>query len=85
MAKKRLEDLRTRTADEMSASVIGLKKELMEMRFAAVAGEVKDTDRKGRLRRQIAVLKTLIKEKAAQPKKETVKKKAVEKTAKSKE
>ena len=71
MAKKKdnLEDLRARTDGELEKTVLDLKKQLMESRFQAVAGQLKDTDGRRRARRQIARVKTVMAEKASKGKK----------------
>ena len=65
MKKDKLEDLRAKTPDELRALILDLKKQMLELRFEAVSGQVKDTDKSRRLRRQVAAIKTVMAEKAA--------------------
>ncbi|GHU02441.1 50S ribosomal protein L29 [Alphaproteobacteria bacterium] len=68
MAKTQMEDLRAKTVDELSAAVLELKKKQMAMRFEQASGQLKDTDGKRRVRRDIARAKTALTAKVKQQK-----------------
>jgi large subunit ribosomal protein L29 len=71
MKKEQMEELRVKTEDELTKMVLDLKKQEMEYRFAVVSGQAQDTDKKRRLRKQIAVIKTILAEKKTQAGKTT--------------
>lgn len=68
-------DLRGKTQSELMTALIGLRKESMNLRFKRMGGEFKTTDRIGKIRKEIARIKTVMTElgKKDAPKKETKK------------
>lgn len=58
MANK-IEDLRTKSEDELSAQLLDLKKEQFNLRFQKASGQLESTARVREVRRQIARIKTL--------------------------
>jgi large subunit ribosomal protein L29 len=72
MAKKdkmSAEDLRTKSADELSDQLTKLKKEQFNLRFQRANGQLEKTNRIGAVRRDIARIETVMSEariKAAQ-------------------
>ncbi|HVP85647.1 MAG TPA: 50S ribosomal protein L29 [Rhizomicrobium sp.] len=72
MAKKdkvNAEDLRTRSADELSDQLTKLKKEQFNLRFQRANGQLEKTNRIGAVRKDIARIETAMSEariKAAQ-------------------
>jgi large subunit ribosomal protein L29 len=64
------EDFRTKTADELSTQLTGLKKEQFNLRFQRANGQVDNTGRIRTLRRDIARIETVLTEqrRAAQAK-----------------
>ncbi len=54
------EDLRAKTADELSETLLSLKKEHFNLRFQRSSGQLEDTSQFRRLRRDIARIKTII-------------------------
>ena len=63
MASKAAE-LRTKTDDQLKESLLGLKKEQFNLRFQAASGQLENTARVGVVRREIAVIKTILGERA---------------------
>jgi large subunit ribosomal protein L29 len=55
-------DLRTKSADELSESLINLRKEQFNLRFQKASGQLDNTARKRQVRRDIARIKTLLRE-----------------------
>ena len=72
MAKKdkvTAEDLRTKSADELSDQLLKLKKEQFNLRFQRANGQLEKTNRIGAVRKDIARIETVMSEariKAAQ-------------------
>jgi large subunit ribosomal protein L29 len=55
-------DLRTKSADELSESLINLRKEQFNLRFQKASGQLDNTARARQVRRDIARIKTLLRE-----------------------
>ena len=55
-------DLRSKSADELSESLINLRKEQFNLRFQKASGQLDNTARKRQVRRDIARIKTLLRE-----------------------
>ena len=58
------EDLRTKSADELKDSLVGLRKEQFNLRFQQASGQLENTARVRQVRRDIARIKTVLKQKA---------------------
>jgi len=81
-------ELRSKSADELKASLLGLRKEQFNFRFQKSTGSLEGTARMRSVRRDIARIKTLLNEmksgkapaakKAVKPAAKTAKKKAKE-------
>jgi large subunit ribosomal protein L29 len=65
-------DLRTKSDDELKGELLGLRKEAFNLRFQAASGQLENTARKRHVRRDIARIKTILRERtgAAQASKE---------------
>lgn len=63
MAK--IEDLRTKTDDQLAEQVVMLKKEQFNLRFQAATNQLEGAARVKQVRREIAQIKTLQNERAA--------------------
>jgi large subunit ribosomal protein L29 len=55
-------DLRAKSTDELSESLINLRKEQFNLRFQKASGQLDNTARKRQVRRDIARIKTLLHE-----------------------
>ena len=53
-------DLRTKTADELKDSLMGLRKEQFNLRFQKASGQLENTARARQVRRDIARVKTVL-------------------------
>lgn len=53
-------DLRTKTADELKDSLLGLRKEQFNLRFQKASGQLENTARARQVRRDIARIKTVL-------------------------
>ena len=62
--KARLDDLKTKSADQLKDDLVKLKKEQFSLRFQASTGQLEKTSRVSEVRRDIARVKTLMREKA---------------------
>ena len=60
----RMADLRRMTPDELVTRLAGLKKEQFNMRFQVATNQLEKTHRIRDVRREIAVVKTTLREKA---------------------
>ena len=58
MAKKKVEDIKGKTADELSKDLVDLKKKQFNLRFQKSQGQLADTSLIRQARRQVARLKT---------------------------
>ncbi len=65
---KRLSDLKTMTPDQLQDELLNLKKEQFNLRFQRATGQLENTGRVREVRRDIARVKTLSRQKAAQAK-----------------
>ncbi|MEQ8353897.1 MAG: 50S ribosomal protein L29 [Kiloniellaceae bacterium] len=54
------EDLRTKSADELKDSLVGLRKEQFNLRFQQASGQLENTARVRQVRRDIARIKTIL-------------------------
>ncbi|MEL1250712.1 50S ribosomal protein L29 [Aurantiacibacter gilvus] len=63
--KSNMEDLRTKTDDQLSEALTMLKKEQFNLRFQAATNQLEGAARVKEVRRQIARIKTLQNERAA--------------------
>jgi len=57
------EDLRTKSADELKESLVGLRKEQLNLRFQQASGQLENTARVRQVRRDIARIKTILRDK----------------------
>ena len=63
------EDLRHKTPDQLKSDLASLKKEQFNLRFQRATGQLENTSRVREVRRDIARIKTIARQKrAAQPK-----------------
>jgi large subunit ribosomal protein L29 len=58
------EDFRTKTADELKNQLVDLKKEAFNLRFQQASGQLQNTARVRQVRRDIARIQTVLKDKA---------------------
>ena len=65
---KRLSDLKTMTTDQLQDELLNLKKEQFNLRFQRATGQLENTGRIREVRRDVARVKTLTRQKAAQAK-----------------
>ena len=56
-------DLRAKTPDELKDQLLGLKKEQFNLRFQRATGQLENTSRVRQVRRDIARLKTIARQK----------------------
>ena len=66
MAIVKAETFRTQTADELKAKLLELKKEQLNLRFKVASGEMENPARMRIIRREIARIKTVLGQKAAE-------------------
>ena len=66
MAIVKAETFRTQTADELKAKLLELKKEQLNLRFKVASGEMENPARMRIIRREIACIKTVLGQKAAE-------------------
>jgi len=64
-SNKRLSDLKTMTPDQLQDELLSLKKEQFNLRFQRATGQLENTGRVREVRRDIARVKTLQRQKAA--------------------
>ena len=55
-------ELRTRSEDELKDSLIGLRKEAFNLRFQRASGQLENTARIREVRRDIARIKTILRQ-----------------------
>ncbi len=60
------EDLRGKSEDQLRDELAKLKKEQFNLRFQAATGQLEKTHRAGEVRREIARIQTVMREKARQ-------------------
>jgi large subunit ribosomal protein L29 len=58
-------DLRTKTLDQLDEELVRLKKEQFNLRFQAATGQLENTSRVREVRRDIARVKTIARQKQA--------------------
>ncbi len=63
---KRHSDIRAKTPDELKDQLVGLKKEQFNLRFQRATQQLESPARVRQVRREIAVIKTILREKTAQ-------------------
>jgi large subunit ribosomal protein L29 len=69
MVMAKAEDVRAMTVDQLDDEVLKLKKEQFNLRFQRATGQLENTSRVRSVRRDIARIKTIARQKrAAQPK-----------------
>jgi len=66
MAIVKAETFRAQTADELKAKLLELKKEQLNLRFKVASGEMENPARMRIVRREIARIKTVLGQKAAE-------------------
>ncbi len=66
--KQRFSDLGTMTPDQLQDELLSLKKEQFNLRFQRATGQLENTGRIREVRRDVARVKTLTRQKAAQAK-----------------
>ncbi|MFM2129385.1 MAG: hypothetical protein RL477_931 [Pseudomonadota bacterium] len=59
-------DLRTKTPDELKTELLALKKEAFNLRFQQASGQLENTARVSKVRRDIARIQTVLNQKSAQ-------------------
>lgn len=57
-----IEDIRNMSADELNDSLLGLKKEAFNLRFQQTNGQLENTSRMRVVRRNIARVRTVLRE-----------------------
>ena len=58
-------DLRAKTADQLKERLLELKKEQFNLRFRKASGQLENTAQVTKVRREIAVIKTILGERAS--------------------
>ena len=61
------EDVRAKTADELTDALLQLKKEQFNLRFQRASGQLENTTRIREVRRDIARIKTIMTQRRAAP------------------
>lgn len=64
-SNQRLSDLKTMTADQLQDELLKLKKEQFNLRFQRATGQLENTARVAQVRRDIARVKTIQRQKQA--------------------
>jgi large subunit ribosomal protein L29 len=64
-SKERVSDLKTKTSDQLQDELLNLKKEQFNLRFQRATGQLENTGRVREVRRDIARVKTLQRQKTA--------------------
>ena len=64
-SKQRASDLKSMSADQLSDELLNLKKEQFNLRFQRATGQLENTGRVREVRRDVARVKTLQRQKAA--------------------
>ena len=67
-SNKRLSDLKTMTADQLQDELVTLKKEQFNLRFQRATGQLENTSRVREVRKDIARVRTLQRQKPADAK-----------------
>ena len=63
MAEMKVADIRAMSPDQMEDAVLNLKKERFNLRFQRATGQLENTTRVREVRRDIARLKTIVRQK----------------------
>ena len=61
-----VDELRGKTPDQLRESLVSLKKEAFNLRFRQATGQLENTARMRAVRREVARIKTVLNQKAAQ-------------------
>jgi large subunit ribosomal protein L29 len=61
----KIDEIRGMTPDQLSETLLNLKKEQFNLRFQAATGQVEKTHRVDQIRKDIARVKTVLRSKAA--------------------
>jgi len=61
----KIDEIRGMTPDQLSETLLNLKKEQFNLRFQAATGQVEKTHRANQIRKDIARLKTVLRSKPA--------------------
>ena len=61
----KIDEIRGMTPDQLSDTLINLKKEQFNLRFQAATGQIEKTHRVNEIRKDIARIKTVLRSKAA--------------------
>ena len=59
----KIQDTRAMTADQLADELVNLKKEQFNLRFQAATGQIEKTHRVGQIRKDIARIKTVLRDK----------------------
>ena len=62
----KIADVRSLTADQLADELLKLKKEQFNLRFQAATGQMEKSHRVGEIRKDIARIKTVMRQKKAQ-------------------
>ena len=60
----KIQEMREKTVDELKATVVDYKKQLFDLRVQKSLNKLENTAQIGKIKREIAQIKTVIKEKA---------------------
>jgi len=63
LSRMKASDLRDKTPDQLDDELVKLKKEQFNLRFQAATGQMENTSRVRLVRREIAKVKTILREK----------------------
>ena len=63
MAQMKIEDIRAMSPDQQDDAILNLKKERFNLRFQRATGQLENTTRVREVRRDIARLKTIVRQK----------------------
>ncbi len=61
----KIDDVRAMTPDQLTDSLLNLKKEQFNLRFQAATGQMEKTHRVGEIRKDLARIKTVMRQKKA--------------------
>ena len=59
----KIQDVRAMTADQLTDNLVSLKREQFNLRFQAATGQMEKTHRVGQVRKDIARIKTVMRQK----------------------
>ncbi len=62
----KIQDVRGQTADQLSENLLNLKREQFNLRFQAATGQLDKSHRVNEVRKDIARIKTVMRQKSAQ-------------------